>query len=62
MQIRMGRLASAAALALFLTTASSAQVNEDMAINGWSMEQNRAPGWHLAHCRNTRLFLAQYCF
>lgn len=48
MQIRMGRLASAAALALFLTTASSAQVNEGMAINGWSMEQNRTPGWHLA--------------
>jgi hypothetical protein len=45
---KLHRLASAAALALFLATASSAQVNEGMAINGWSMEQNRTPGWHLA--------------
>jgi hypothetical protein len=41
------RLASAAALALFLTTASSAQLSEGMAINGWSMEQNRPSAWHL---------------
>jgi Peptidase C13 family len=41
-------IATAGALALFLTTASSAQVNQDMAINGWSMEQNRTPAWHLA--------------
>jgi hypothetical protein len=33
---------------LFLATASSAQVNETMANNGWSMEQNRTPAWHLA--------------
>jgi hypothetical protein len=44
----MGRLASAAALALLLTTGSSAQFNEGMAIGGWSMEQNRTPAWHLA--------------
>ncbi len=41
------RLASAAALALFLTTASSAQITEGMAISGWSMEQNRPSAWHL---------------
>jgi hypothetical protein len=46
--MRMGKLATVAALSLFLATASSAQVNEDMAINGWSMEQNRTPAWHLA--------------
>jgi Peptidase C13 family len=39
---------SAAALTLLLATASSAQVNEDMAVNGWSMEQNRSAAWHLA--------------
>jgi hypothetical protein len=48
MQLRISSLVSAAALALLLTTASSAQVNEGMAINGWSMEQNRTPAWHLA--------------
>lgn len=41
-------LLSAVALSLFLATASSAQVNETMAKNGWSMEQNRSPAWHLA--------------
>ena len=39
---------SAAALSIFLTTASSAQVNEKMAKQGWSMEQGRMPEWHLA--------------
>lgn len=39
---------TAATLGLFLATASSAQVNEAMAVNGWSMEQNRSPEWHLA--------------
>jgi Peptidase C13 family len=39
---------TAAALSLLFATASSAQVNEQMAINGWSMEQNRAAAWHLA--------------
>jgi hypothetical protein len=44
----MGRVATALSLSLFLATASSAQVNEEMAVNGWSMEQNRTPAWHLA--------------
>lgn len=39
---------SVAALSIFLTTASSAQVNEKMAKQGWSMEQGRMPEWHLA--------------
>ena len=39
---------SAAALSIFLATASSAQVNEKMAKQGWSMEQGRMPEWHLA--------------
>jgi hypothetical protein len=47
MRVMARRLASAAALALFLTTASSAQLNEGMAISGWSMEQNRPSAWHL---------------
>jgi hypothetical protein len=46
--MRKTSLFSVIALSLFLATASSAQVNEDMAINGWSMEQNRTPAWHLA--------------
>jgi hypothetical protein len=41
-------VATMIALGLFLATASSAQVNENMAVNGWSMEQNRTPAWHLA--------------
>lgn len=41
-------ISTAAALTLFLATASSAQVNESMAVNGWSMEQNRTAAWHLA--------------
>jgi hypothetical protein len=41
-------ISTAAALTLFLATASSAQVNESMAINGWSSEQNRTAAWHLA--------------
>jgi hypothetical protein len=44
----MGKIITAAALSLFLATATSAQINEDMAINGWSMEQNRTPAWYLA--------------
>jgi Peptidase C13 family len=48
MQFRLKTMVTSAALALFFATASSAQVNEAMAINGWSMEQNRTPGWHLA--------------
>ena len=46
--MRKTKLISVVSLSLFLTTASSAQVNETMAINGWSMEQNRPPTWHLA--------------
>lgn len=46
--MRKSTLLSAVALSLFLATASSAQVNETMAKNGWSMEQNRSPAWHLA--------------
>jgi hypothetical protein len=46
--VRKSSLVSAAALSLFLATAGSAQVNETMAKNGWSMEQNRTPAWHLA--------------
>jgi hypothetical protein len=46
--MRKTMMASGIALAMLLTTASSAQVNEAMAINGWSMEQNRTPAWHLA--------------
>jgi hypothetical protein len=46
--MRKTKLFSVAALSLFLATASSAQVNEAMAENGWSMEQNRSPEWHLA--------------
>lgn len=46
--MRKTTLITAASLLLFLTTASSAQVNETMAVNGWSMEQGRKPGWHLA--------------
>jgi Peptidase C13 family len=46
--MRKTRLFSVAAMSLFLATASSAQVNEAMAKNGWSMEQNRSPEWHLA--------------
>jgi hypothetical protein len=41
-------IATTAALALSFTTSASAQVNEDMAMNGWSMEQNRTPAWHLS--------------
>jgi hypothetical protein len=46
--MRKTKLFSVAAMSLFLATASSAQVNEAMAKNGWSMEQNRSPEWHLA--------------
>ena len=46
--MRKSTLFSAVALSLFLATASSAQVNEKMAKNGWSMEQGRMPEWHLA--------------
>lgn len=46
--MRIKSLVTAAALSLFFSTASSAQVNEDMAIKGWSMEQNRSAEWHLA--------------
>jgi hypothetical protein len=47
-KMRKRTLISAAALSLFLATAGSAQINETMAKNGWSMEQNRSPAWHLA--------------
>ena len=46
--MRKSTLFSAVALSLFLATASSAQVNEKMAKDGWSMEQGRMPEWHLA--------------
>lgn len=46
--MRKTSVISAASLLLLLATASSAQVNESMAINGWSMEQDRTPSWHLA--------------
>lgn len=46
--MRKTSLVSGATLSLFLATASSAQVNETMAKNGWSMEQNRSPTWHLS--------------
>jgi hypothetical protein len=46
--MRKTTLLSTIALSMFLATASSAQVNETMAKNGWSMEQNRSPAWHLA--------------
>lgn len=46
--MRRSSLISIAALSLFLATAGSAQVNETMAQNGWSMEQNRTADWHLA--------------
>lgn len=46
--MRKSHLVSVTALSLFLATAGSAQVNETMAKNGWSMEQNRTPAWHLA--------------
>lgn len=46
--MRKTSVLSAVALSLLLATASSAQVNERMARNGWSMEQGRMPAWHLA--------------
>lgn len=46
--MRKSMMASGMALAMLLATASSAQVNEGMAISGWSSEQNRTPAWHLA--------------
>ncbi len=46
--MRKTSLLSAIALSMFLATASSAQVNETMAKNGWSMEQNRSAAWHFA--------------
>lgn len=46
--MRKTTLISAASLLLFLATASSAQVDENMAKKGWSMEQSRMPGWYLA--------------
>ena len=46
--MRKTTLLSAVALSLFLATASSAQVTEQMAKQGWSMEQGRMPEWHLA--------------
>ena len=46
--MRKTSIISAASLLLFLATASSAEVNENMAIKGWSMEQGRMPAWHLA--------------
>jgi Peptidase C13 family len=41
MRIRAG----IAALAMVLATASSAQIDEDSATRGWSMEQNRSAPW-----------------
>lgn len=46
--MRKTTLLSTVTLSLFLATASSAQVNETMAKQGWSMEQGRTPEWHLA--------------
>lgn len=47
--IKVSRLATGlAALALAFATASSAQINEDSANNGWSMEQSRSAGWLFA--------------
>lgn len=46
--MRRRSLATAAALSLFFATASSAQVNVETTINGWSSENNRSAAWHLA--------------
>lgn len=47
--IKVSRTATGlAALALAFATASSAQINENSANSGWSMEQNRSAGWLFA--------------
>jgi Peptidase C13 family len=57
--MRKTTLLSAVALSLFLATASSAQVNEKMAKQGWSMEQGRMPDWHLAQHEKLSAALAK---
>jgi hypothetical protein len=55
MKISKAKIMSALALSTFFAASSSAQINEGMAINGWSMEQNRSAGWQLAqHDRLTK--------